>query len=327
MAGLQRFISYIYKYESDEKKANVGFAKVEVRNGTCRMEIHIRNINIAQTEGMVYFFIRKENKMFGIPVGNIPIIRGNGDVRYTFDIAELQNFGVGMEQTEGIFISLSPRIYLASQWKEGELAENRFQVLEKNLQEDLPKEAVKEEIESGEIESKEIESGEIESKEIESGEIESEEIESKEIAPTDSVNEETINGSVHTTEIPMEQFFEEENLFALFQKLRLKFTIFYPFEGQSIECIRLEIKDLREFPEKHWYLGNNSFLLHGFFGYGHFIFGEIEESGKKEYFVGVPGIFSNQERIMAAMFGFPEFRTAKNVEYKTGNFGYWYRII
>ena len=73
--------------------------------------------------------------------------------------------------------------------------------------------------------------------------------------------------------------------------------------------------------------GNNSFLLHGFFNYRHIILGEMQENGKKAYCIGVPGVFANQERIMASMFGFPEFRTAKMAEYKTGNFGYWYRII
>ena len=53
----------------------------------------------------------------------------------------------------------------------------------------------------------------------------------------------------------------------------------------------------------------------------------LKEEEKKEFFVGVPGVFLNQERIMATMFGFPEFRTAKSAKYKTGNFGYWYRII
>ena len=89
----------------------------------------------------------------------------------------------------------------------------------------------------------------------------------------------------------------------------------------------MQLNDLQEFPRKYWYIGNNSFLLHGFFNYRHIIFGEMEENGEKKYFIGVPGVFMNQERIMAAMFGFPEFRTAKVTEYKTGNFGYWYRLI
>ena len=38
MAGLQRFITYINKYENDEKQDNAGFAKIEIRSSICRRE-------------------------------------------------------------------------------------------------------------------------------------------------------------------------------------------------------------------------------------------------------------------------------------------------
>ncbi len=325
MAGLQRFISYIYKYENDEKKTNVGFAKVEVRGSICRIEVHIRNISIDQSEGMVYLFIRKEEKIQGIPVGNIPISRGNGDVRYTFEAMELMKFGIGMEQAEGIYISLKPGIYLASQWKEGEIAESLFRILEKQdafMDEKAEAEKIEEKVQEQKNDEIQTDEGET----IMQPDQIMQENNQEEVEENNAAEDEM--DTIHTTEIPMEQYnSRDESWQRLFQKLRLKYTIFYPFEGQPIECIRMELKDLRELPEKHWYLGNNSFLLHGFFNYGHFIIGEMEELGRKEYLVGVPGVFQNQERIMAAMFGFPEFRTANDVEVKTGNFGYWYRII
>ncbi len=132
---------------------------------------------------------------------------------------------------------------------------------------------------------------------------------------------------IHTTELPLEEFQEEMNWEKIFQKLRMKLELFFPFEGREIECVRMQLKDLQELPRRYWYIGNNSFLLHGFFNYRHILFGEMRENGKKTYLIGVPGVFQNQERIMAAMFGFPEFCTAKTTDYKTGNFGYWYRMI
>ena len=77
MAGLQRFISYIYKYEDNEKKENAGFAKIEIRNGLCRMEVHIRNLSVEQPEATVYLFARNKEIMQGIPVGSIAVSRGN----------------------------------------------------------------------------------------------------------------------------------------------------------------------------------------------------------------------------------------------------------
>ena len=48
MAGLQRFVTYIYRYEDRQKKENAGFAKIEIRGTICRIEIHVRNGNIRQ---------------------------------------------------------------------------------------------------------------------------------------------------------------------------------------------------------------------------------------------------------------------------------------
>jgi len=64
MAGLQRFITYIYRYENDEKMENTGFAKIEIRGSVCRIEIHIHNINMEEPETTVYLFARKAEIMY-----------------------------------------------------------------------------------------------------------------------------------------------------------------------------------------------------------------------------------------------------------------------
>ena len=38
MAGIKRFITYIYAYENGTKGINAGFAKVEIRGNECRIE-------------------------------------------------------------------------------------------------------------------------------------------------------------------------------------------------------------------------------------------------------------------------------------------------
>ena len=40
MAGIQRFITYIYAYENGEKMNNAGYAKVEIRGKEGRIEVH-----------------------------------------------------------------------------------------------------------------------------------------------------------------------------------------------------------------------------------------------------------------------------------------------
>ena len=465
MAGLQRFITYIYKYEDDEKKENAGFAKIEVRGGVCRVEVHIRNISMEQSEATVYLFARNADIMQGISVGGMKISKGSGDVRFVFDVKDLLSYGKSMKDMEGLFVPFEEAAYLASQWKEGKIERKLFQVIEKKEQEaqDVPEakaqqpdgrqadEAFNQESEvrpdagarqegamrqnmqtrqigamhpGGQMRQAKLKraggpvrqraaqpadafagQGAAHPAQMPAGQKRmpvsqmntpalqpenapgsQEGVQSvrspgsqegvqavnapgsqKDAQPTRSPGsqegsqpasaserdaedgsmasspgalEESAAGeakeaaacpkeetNIQATELPLEAFFEEKGWEGIFRKLKKKLKIVYPFEGEEIECVRMQLNDLREFPKKYWYIGNNSFLLHGFFNYRHIIFGEMEEDGRKAYLIGVPGVFQNQERIMAAMFGFPEFRTAKNTEYKTGNFGYWYRVI
>lgn len=106
------------------------------------------------------------------------------------------------------------------------------------------------------------------------------------------------------------------------------YPVMTPFAGdEKTLCVRWELKDLRLLPRQYWYLGNNSFLLHGFFNYRYLILGITEKAGKKRWFIGIPGVYQNPERVMATLFGFPEFRNEKSAPVNTGEFGYWYRYL
>ncbi len=106
------------------------------------------------------------------------------------------------------------------------------------------------------------------------------------------------------------------------------YPIMTPFAGdENTLCVRFELKDLRMLPRQYWYLGNNSFLLHGFFNYRYLILGMTKTNGNKRWFLGIPGVFQNPERVMASLFGFPEFRNEKSAPVNTGEFGYWFRYL
>ncbi len=106
------------------------------------------------------------------------------------------------------------------------------------------------------------------------------------------------------------------------------YPVLTPFEGEEkILCIRMELRDIRVLPKRYWYLGNNSFLLHGFFNYRYLVFGMEESEEGKRWFIGVPGVFQSQEKVMASIFGFPEYKSEKKSGQKTGRFGYWYRYL
>ncbi len=66
---------------------------------------------------------------------------------------------------------------------------------------------------------------------------------------------------------------------------------------------------------------HNSFLLHGYYNYGHIIIDETVAEPR----LGVPGNYYEREQMVATMFGFPYFEPARERdEIEAGTFGYYY---
>ena len=117
----------------------------------------------------------------------------------------------------------------------------------------------------------------------------------------------------------------------------------------SVTLRKIDISDIHKFPKQNWYLCNNSFLIHGFFNYHHLMVKKVTENLKTKYYLGVPGVYDKPERMMALLFGFPEFEAGqqeadldngkakqqvdcqtvnqKEETQGTGNFGYWYCLL
>ncbi len=75
-------------------------------------------------------------------------------------------------------------------------------------------------------------------------------------------------------------------------------------------------------PEKYYRLINNSFLLHGFYNYGHMVLARNQRRGEERYYIGVPGNFYEKERQAALMFGFESFECRQEPA-RDGDFGYF----
>lgn len=74
---------------------------------------------------------------------------------------------------------------------------------------------------------------------------------------------------------------------------------------------KIEITDIRRLPKSNWNLCSNRFLIHGFFNYRYLMLKTVEQDKEKKLYLGVPGIYEQPERMMALLFGFPEFEAAK----------------
>lgn len=99
------------------------------------------------------------------------------------------------------------------------------------------------------------------------------------------------------------------------------FPVMYPFKsGEIEESVRIEPKDIGCMPIRLWSFANNRFLLHGYYCYKHLIFARLQRGC---YALGIPGIYSEQEKKKAASFSFSEFQPIGPGKVVYGVFGYW----
>ena len=114
------------------------------------------------------------------------------------------------------------------------------------------------------------------------------------------------------------------NLNQKWQALSRRYPHFQPFaEGEFADCLQITPRELAFIGQGKCRVGNNSFLMHGFCNYRHLLFGKRRDG---RFVLGVPGVFENQEMVMANMYGFPDFKEAM-AKHPNGKFGYWCREL
>lgn len=366
MAGMKRFVTYIYSYENREKGSNSGFAKIEIRGEECRIELHLRGVS-GNTNAKVALFRVADRRMQGFSLGELIVAGGTADFRTMFRAGKLSGSSYSIYDMEGIILFCEDERIFMSRWSEGEpvtVDKEHYKMWEKPAE-------VGQEAEDGTIEaagqpmakeqyasvnqagagnqSQAVQPGSREQyasvnqtgarNQDATGQPEAGE-------PYTAVNQpraESITDDaalsqedVAATEIPMRNIFPQYTWEEIWESLKTNHAMYTPFEDEEIVCLRIELKDIRNLPKRYWYLGNNSFLLHGFFNYHYLVLGRKGE----HYFLGVPGIFQHQERVMATIFGFPEFLptaftagTGEQREEEQQNtepinrFGFWFRYI
>ena len=100
MANYRRLISYIYAYEGDIKGKNIGFVKLESRNGQCRLSINVKKVYVGGSDLGVYLL--SPGKEIGL--GNIFIRGGSGEFRASVAVDNVGDSGIPMEECYGLSI-------------------------------------------------------------------------------------------------------------------------------------------------------------------------------------------------------------------------------
>ncbi len=330
MSEYKRFVSYIYAYTKEGKGNNAGFAKVEIRAGKKRISITMRGIsNIPMMH--VCGFCRKEERLVCVPLGRMILTGGMGQFQYGMDGEWIPGSRVRFEELAGIVISASDSSgeTYATVWDDEPFQLSMFACEEEELEEKEPEEEPSEK--EGLI--KESEEEPIIIKPFEEEKI-SESMEEEEEAvmenqechqymeqdPENSVQESEV---LHSAQFQEEQENEEEDS-EFWKKMCHIYPKITPFSYENhMECLKVKPGDIGRLPRQNWIFGNNSFLLHGYFKYRYLIFGRIKEEESGGYLIGVPGTYSSNEKFLAGMFGFYDFKPVQKGSTATGTFGYW----
>lgn len=292
MSDYKRFVSYLYCYDNGIKKNNIGYARIETYKGQCKITIHIKLLALAHTSHTVlntYLFYRKGQESIGLPLCPLNVKKAVGECQAIISSDKVSGSEIPFSMIGGIIIPVSPSRLLGTEWDDIPIVPSAFRTEEEAK--DCEKIAVAEIAEAKE----EAPPAEI----AESGETPQAEI-------------------AESTEVPLP-------------------TI----DGTITNYLLIEPEYIRHLSPEYHSLKQNSFLLHGFESYRHLILAKwlvsspTLSAAEKEkepveiedldifYQLGVPGIYSNREKAIAAKFGFAEFKTTKDSAPKYGDFGYW----
>ena len=322
MAGMKRFITYIYAYENTKKAGNTGFARIELRGEECRLEIHLRGVYAAQTHCKIYLFRKQGSGIEGSLIGEMDVRNGAGDFSVIMKTAHISTSLLSFFEMEGIFLcSEDGRIFM-SRWTEGEPLTVDMEHFIEWKAEQTEENIYAEENPHAEENMYAEENMHVKENMHARENIHAEKKQQENKIQTAQFDRESDN-ELRATELPARNFFPQYQWKDIWEQFLKSHPASMPFSEKNITCIKIELKDIRELPRKYWYLGNNSFLLHGFFNYRYLVLGKIEEDNEDKWFLGVPGIYQNQERVMAIIFGFPEFMP----EQVENRFGCWYRFF
>ena len=306
MESFFRYISYVDYYEKGLRLHNAGYLRWRMTGLKHQLELEIKD------EGMEsgFYSIREEESKKEL--SSIHLIKGQGSLKEAFETVETGG-GLYIQLAEG-----SLNLYQITALRI-ELAPERIL----RIPIELPLPPRKKSIEIPLIEPKEEKRGPI--VKSAAGRAEEEESiaeaarpmakaageEKRKTAPSDIVKEKQREEPVVHPPLQEDKW----------EQLCRSYPQVHPF-GSGRVFLTIHPKDFIILQENYQKLVNNSFLLHGYYHYGHMILGKLENGENKPYYIGVPGVFYEKEKQAAGLFGFAGFEGTEN-PVRNGSYGYY----
>ena len=383
MSAYHRLISYIYAYEGGIKGKNTGFAKLETRGTSCRIQVSVRRVFAGGSPIGVYLLAGQEE----IRIGTLFVRGGNGEFRAVVNCENIEGSGCNMEECCGLTLHETDSAWRAyttiwedavahaaeveladvtaekvreqeaekeeatrkqterAQEAEGQNAEavpdisetsdhqeaevvqetqtetpqESFQESTQEVQTETPKESFQESYQEAQTEARRKDSQES-TREVRKEALPDSPPDHQEAFQPGSQNQKQPQPD-SSKESPKEDPAE-----TLWDRLRVIYPKVTAFEcADGCEILVIKPQDIGLLPRENWVYGNNSFLLHGYYNYRYLILARLGKPGERgRYILGVPGHYGNNEKYMAAMFGFDRFVRSTRQPPRDSRFGYWY---
>lgn len=341
MNQYQRMVSYLYEYKQGIKGVNVGYVRIEQRGSACRISLQMRGRNLGQLPKMAIF--RQETK--GIRcLSMCSLMERNGDYRCRIETEadNLSGSGISLQEVDGIILYQDASYYVATTWKNTGIFIGEIQEWDQEADQKS---------ETDGQERKDMERSQLSGQKGEGTQCNEQEMSQKsnlsgKKEESDDASEGDQSDMVQTMEQTLEEPETEQDSHPkqktaeqieaqtvcgncpfkraevdYGKRILMTFPTMRPFpDDQGHACVRIEPQDLGCLPMQLWPLANNQFLLQGYYCYRHLIF---VETGEQQYALGVPGIYSEQDRRQAEQFGFYQFRPLCSGRHCMGAFGYW----
>ena len=363
MAGYRRFVSYVYEYRNGKKDGSCGFVKAEVKDGICHLEIKLQCPGLAPGgKCNVYGFVRKDGLMNGILFGSC--ITEADRICYTAEkeAGDLDGYGIGLEKLGGLLLIGENGGFWGTQWDDEIIRPENFRewnFTEKEKEPDISGGQDNEEMDK----KKEVEAEEYTEEKQEEA-VSSPEPETAHamaehwhLKPPEPPHPEPGRPMSPPPEPPhpkpgrpmppppepphpkpgrpmppppepphpkpgrpMPPPAPKPS-----HPVSDTSSGCAPFDDCEFQsCKKIRPSDCRSFCRRERGLCNNRFLLYGYESFGHIL---LCRTRKGKYILGVPGVYNQQERFMAGMFGFPYFKESRQIDIPGGKGGYWYCFI
>lgn len=109
-------VSYMYQYENGVKRKNVGYARVEAKNGQCKITLHMQLLGQLDSIFPTYLIQRDGNNLDLIYLGDTVLKNQVMDSKLIANEANIMDSGHSLSEMGGMLLFLNDNVFFATEW-------------------------------------------------------------------------------------------------------------------------------------------------------------------------------------------------------------------